>query len=370
MAFSWFSDHPEYLHHLRDFIHTNQADLSLICTYVIFGTFYAVFLMMVATAKGRRVSTFALGSVSILTLYSLLLGFIDVQWFCAEDPNLEGYTGDEGSQGQVGTRLAVTIGLRSFRVTFANANETGRNFNYNYVEEFIFKHQSLKVEALRRGLPGPIVTAAEYFSTENKTGMFAFPRTMAFLGRRVEAFLAAATTFYLMGLIASLTMPKYLVRSHLVNTLTQLGIVLHVYTQSGAGCADSNLTIYVEGRPLTFGLGRTLFLILISGAVNLGCALTILTLVKYGMASSISTFLELDYNTPWSSKCMVEDSKKRKELASQNVRSSLGRSSFIRMRNSIRFIRSSSISGKTPDDVQIIELNNTPNKNTNVDTLI
>ena len=84
------------------------------------------------------------------------------------------------------------------------------------MEEFAFKHimvkdnhhGSLKVEALRRGLPSPLTEVAEYFSIENETGMFAFPRTLTFLGRRIEAFLVAATTFYLLGLVASLAMPK------------------------------------------------------------------------------------------------------------------------------------------------------------------
>ena len=92
-----------------------------------------------------------------------------------------------------------------------------------------------------------------------------------------------------------------------------LCIILYMYTQSGAGCADANLTIWVSGCPLSFTPGRTFYLMLAGGTANLLAALTVLIMIKFGMASSISTYLEIDYDTPWSSKKIVKEMEERKD---------------------------------------------------------
>ena len=94
-----------------------------------------------------------------------------------------------------------------------------------------------------------------------------------------------------------------------------LCIVLYIYTQSGAGCADANLTIWVSGCPLSFTPGRTFYLMLAGGTANLLAALTVLIMIKFGMASSISTYLEIDYDTPWSSKKIAKEMQERKDAS-------------------------------------------------------
>ena len=60
MSFSWFYDNPVYLHPLRDVV--SKYDLKLAFTLWSFLMFYSAFILMTLTAKGRRVSTGALGS--------------------------------------------------------------------------------------------------------------------------------------------------------------------------------------------------------------------------------------------------------------------------------------------------------------------
>ena len=101
--------------------------------------------------------------------------------------------------------LSVTLGLRSFKVTYTST--TDQHFTYD--EEFTYKHDSLREESLKRGLPHPIIAVAEYLCVENKTGLFAFPRMVAWLlWRRVETFIVASTILFLLGLVVSFTMPK------------------------------------------------------------------------------------------------------------------------------------------------------------------
>ena len=115
-------------------------------------------------------------AVSFLSLYALVMSFIDCQWFVAQDTDFE-----EGE-----SRLAVSVGLKSFNVTYSHSKPDHLDLvghTFNYVEEFQFKHESLVIEALKRGLPQPITIVAEYFSIENKTGMFSFPRKLAWIGQ-------------------------------------------------------------------------------------------------------------------------------------------------------------------------------------------
>ena len=115
-------------------------------------------------------------AVTFLSLYALVMSFIDCQWFVAQDTDFEG--GD--------SRLAVFVGLKSFNVTYSHSKPDYLDLvghTFNYVEEFQFKHESLVIEALKRGLPQPITIVAEYFSIENKTGMFSFPRKLVWIGQ-------------------------------------------------------------------------------------------------------------------------------------------------------------------------------------------
>ena len=128
----------------------------------------------------------------------------------------------------------------------------------------------------------------------------------------------------------------------MVNALIMLFIVAYLYLSSGAGCRSTNLTIYVEGRRLTFSPGRTFYLFLTSGVVNLCTALAIAGMGKGGVAN-IKTFLELDYDTPWATKRLKQDSRERKELAEEEEegqfkRGSALKSSFFRVRQSIRAV--------------------------------
>lgn len=127
----------------------------------------------------------------------------------------------------------------------------------------------------------------------------------------------------------------------MVNALIMLFTVAYLYLSSGAGCRSTNLTIYVDGRPLTFSPGRTFYLFLTSGVVNLCTALAIAGMGKGGVAN-IKTFLELDYDTPWATKRLEQDSRERKELAEEEVgqfkRGSALKSSFFRVRQSIRAV--------------------------------
>jgi len=330
------------LHPLREMFHSNQTNMLLVWTLTSLVTFYTAFLLMVCTAKGRRLSTLILGSVSFLTLYSHIFALTEPRWFLAEDADMDGsFHLHNRSFIETTAHLSVTLGLRSFKVTYTST--TDQHFNYD--EEFTYKHESLREESLKRGLPNHIIAVAEYLCVENKTGLFAFPRLVAWLlWRRVETFIVASTTLFLLGLVVSFTMPKYLIRSLMLNAFTMLFTVVYLYVSSGAGCYSTNLTIYVEGRPLTFTPGRTFYLFLAAGVVNLATAMGIAGIGKAGIAN-VTTFLELDYDTPWATKRLEQDSRERRELAEERggggglfQRGSNLKSSFIRVRNSIRAV--------------------------------
>ena len=67
--------------------------------------------------------------VSFLSLYALVMSFIDCQWFVAQDTEFEG--------GE--SRLAISVGLKSFNITYYSKPDLDVGHTFNYVEEFQFK---------------------------------------------------------------------------------------------------------------------------------------------------------------------------------------------------------------------------------------
>merc|ERR1719153_12054 len=67
----------------------------------------------------------------------------------------------------------------------------------------------------------------------------------------------------------------------------------------------------VEGVPLEFQFGRSCYIILAAGVVNVLLGIGTYLLVYVGYCDNISTFFELDYDSPWGckelEKCMRED---------------------------------------------------------------
>lgn len=64
-------------------------------------------------------------------------------------------------------------------------------------------------------------------------------------------------------------------------------------------------TIVVEGSPMVFQFGESFILVFISGFLNLCAGLSVLAVNQLKDIKAISTFFELDFDTPWDHKVSI-----------------------------------------------------------------
>ena len=346
---AWYQTHPYELHGIRDILNTNQVNMDNVWSGLSFVTIYLLFVMLVMTAKGRKLSTMVLGSAYIFTLFALVSGFTDDQWYSAEEDNFVS-TFCTFSHSLVKAKLKVTVGLSSFNVSYVSS---GPGFYFNEMFE-LGNQESLKIESLKRGSPNPITVVAEYFSVENKVGIFRFARKMAMAGWYTKCLLNGALVIYIFGLIYLVCLPKLLPWVSFMNACSLIGVACVYWSFLDDSKPHK---IYVDGIELTFGFGRTFYVVLAGGIVNLIVGLCVSLLLKCAFVGKISTCFELDYDTAWSAQNIKADSEKR--IEDEKLKTDSGPdvvfnpNSFLR--ESMRRLRKSFKKFKSKDDHYEVE---------------
>ena len=128
---------------------TNRVDMGNVWIGLSFAVLYSLFIMLVITARGRRVSTLALGSLYFITLYAFVYGLTDSQWFVAHETDfVSSYCVYNRSLAVAKADLKVKVGLKSFNVSYVSHDEN----TFSYSEYFEFESDgwpsSLKVRHL------------------------------------------------------------------------------------------------------------------------------------------------------------------------------------------------------------------------------
>ena len=101
---------------------------------------------------------------------------------------------------------------------------------------------------------------------------------------------------------------------------------------------SDDIGVYIEGTKLQFNHGRAFFITLAAGAVNIAVGLSALVLRKTEFLNTVSTFFELDYDTPWTTKALKEHAEERRRAEmGVKIRAVSGiRASMRRFRASMR----------------------------------
>ncbi len=214
-------------------------------------------------------------------------------------------------------RLGVYIGLSHANVTLEAMPIYYGNvsMDVNFNERFRFDGPvQLKEEyerALRKGLPFPILTVAEYLSVDAEG--FCWGRNYRSAGYYTSVYLWTAFVMWLCMNLLLVIVPRY---------------GAYMMTATGSMMVFSDLVywyllparplvIHVEDVVLTFEFGWCFWLILVAGLLCLmvGASISIIDLIY---PHKFSTILEMDYGTPFDRHTIIEDShetkKKKKTL--------------------------------------------------------
>jgi len=165
--------------------------------------------------------------------------------------------------------------------------------------------KTMKMAAFKRGVPNAILTVAELFSRNEG---YAYGRMVSFSGDFVNLCLISALILNSLGILLMVSVPRNGYAVYLgVGTFLIFSSISYMFM-----CPYFQKNhLRVEGVPLEFQFGRSCYVILAAGVVNVLLGIGMYLLVYVGYCDNISTFFELDYDSPWGckelEKCMRED---------------------------------------------------------------
>ncbi|XP_072390940.1 dual oxidase maturation factor 1-like [Diabrotica undecimpunctata] len=300
------------------------GDVTFITFLAVFSTLYVAFLIIYFGIRKERCSTFCAVTLSLFIGATILITLYGSAWHISKSQIVSTY--QAFSQEKVTADIGVYVGLNHVNITLqANSSKNWSDIDFN--EKFLWvdaQHmQTSFKEAIIKGLPFPILTVAEYFTT-GQEGL-AWGRQYRSAGYFAIIMLwTSFVTWVLMNLML-IVVPRY---GALLMTLCGFLLLSTVCGYFGM-LPEPPLVIYIDGTKLNFSFGWCYWLVLIAGGVCL-LAGVIITTVEIINPHSFSTILEVDYDTPFDRHIIIEDSRgkrfeKKKIDTSIETPNSIGR---------------------------------------------
>ena len=215
------------------------------------------------------------------------------------------------SNEKIHGKMGIYIGLTSANITLeAMPIYYNRTMDVNFNEKFGFERPTqLKEEyqaALRKGLPYPILTVAEYMSVDAEG--FCWGRTYRAAGYYCSVFLWSSFVLWILMNLLLVVVPRYGAYTMSLTGLMMLWSTATYYWL----LPRQPLMVHIDEVVFHFELGWCFWLVLVSGGLCLmvGSSISIIDLMY---PHTFSTVLEMDYGTPFDRHTIIEDSHETKK---------------------------------------------------------
>ncbi len=309
--------------------------LELMTLYYGTGAAYVALLFCVMSARRRRISTLLIGTVILVTAFTIANGLTDNRWYVAESVVRASYCNfDPSLTPPLEALVQVRLGLDHYNVTYRAESMRGVYYNNRFDLVYGGRQRVIeyehKLRAIALGLPNPVVTVAEYMETRGDGFQWGVRFPAAGYFTRITLHFAAATLVACGIFLVLVPLYGVLLCSATGAVMLLASFVFWVLLPD----VDKDV-IHVEGLPLRFCLSTAFFLNSAVGASDVLLGALALALRRYGFAGE--TFLELNYDTPWDNRKIEQDSERRKEEAEYHANGfSLVQSRFRRSMHKIR----------------------------------
>ncbi|XP_059616334.1 dual oxidase maturation factor 1 [Phlebotomus argentipes] len=280
------------------------GDVSIVAVSVLFTTIYVAFLVIFPGVRKQRFTTFTTVTLSLFVGLVILVTRLGSAWHVAHSSILAPYKAF--SREKLPARMGAHIGLMHVNITLTAlpiGNWTPPDIDFN--ERFSWDAaddmgQSYK-NSLRRGLPYPILTVAEYFSLGQEG--FAWGGRYRAAGYYASILLWASLASWLLMNLLLIAVPRYgaymMSLTGALLVATDIGYYLLLPKRP--------LSIIVEGGHLQFHLGWCYWLVLVAGTMCLFVGL-IISAIDLVWPHTFSTILEVYYDTPYDRHVILEES--------------------------------------------------------------
>jgi len=286
------------------------GDSTSITLYIVFATLFLAFFVVFPGIRKERFTTFLSVTLSLFVGVSILIGTCASGWHTAEAEISSAYR--SFSNEKIHGKMGIYIGLVSANVTLEAMPiyYKNRSMDVNFNEKFGFERPTqLKEEylaALKKGLPFPILTVAEYMSVDAEG--FCWGRTYRAAGYYTCIFLWSSFALWLLMNMLLVVVPRYGAYAMSLTGLMMLWSTATYYWL----LPRQPLHVHIDEVILHFELGWCFWLVLVSGALCLmvGSSISIIDLMY---PHKFSTVLEMDYGTPFDRHTIIEDSHETKK---------------------------------------------------------
>jgi len=289
------------------------ADVQALTVYIVFATLLVAFFVVMPGIRKERFTTFTSVVLSLFVGGTTLVGICGCGWHTATAEISSAYRAfsNEKIQGRIG----VYIGLDHVNVTLAAMPRYyNQTMDVNFNERFDFERpDQLKEEyrkGLKKGLPFPILTVAEYMSVDAEG--FCWGRNYRQAGYYTNFFLWASFAVWLLMNIMLIIVPRYgAYLMSLTGAMMMFSDLIYVWL-----LPSRELKIPFEGIVLEFELGWCFWLVMTAGGLcmMIGISISVIDLIY---PHKFSIVLEMDYGSPFDRHAIIEDSHETRKKESR-----------------------------------------------------
>ena len=186
------------------------ADVQALTVYIVFATLLLAFFVVMPGIRKERFTTFTSVILSLFVGGTTLVGICGCGWHTAEAEISSAYR--SFSNEKINGLLGVYIGLDHVNVTLvAMPKFYNRSLDVAFNEKFGFERpdqlQDEFKQALKKGLPYPILTVAEYMGVDAEG--FCWGRNYRQAGYYASFFLWASFALWLLMNVMMVVVPRY-----------------------------------------------------------------------------------------------------------------------------------------------------------------
>ncbi|EEB10699.1 conserved hypothetical protein [Pediculus humanus corporis] len=285
------------------------GDVNTISIILVFTTLLVAFLVIFPGIRKERFTTFLSVILSLYIGTVILVANNGSSWHVGVIKIVSTYRAY--SPDRLHAELGAYIGLDHVNVTLKalpGVNRTAEDIDFNERFQWIGSHEmgtSYK-QSLKKGLPFPILTVAEYLS-QCQEG-FNWGAHYRAAGYYASVTLWASFASWLMMNLLLIVVPRYgAYAMTTTGTLMLLSDFLYWYM-----IPPHELVVRLEESVLNFHFGKSFYLVLYSGILCLIVGL-IITTIDTIFPHKFTTMLEVDYDTPYDRHIIIEDSQEEEE---------------------------------------------------------
>merc|ERR1719468_292500 len=259
--------------------------------------------------RKQRFTTFTSVILSLFVGASALIGICGSGWHTAEAQISSAYRSfsNEKIQGRIG----IYVGLDHVNITLLAMPEYyNHTMDVAFNERFGFEQpDQLQIEfkkALKKGLPFPILTVAEYMSVDAEG--FCWGRNYRQAGYYTSFFLWVSFACWILMNMMIVIVPRYgAYLMSLTGAVMLFADIVYFWL-----LPSRPLKIPFEGVTLEFELGWCFWLTLTAGGLCLmiGVSISVIDLIY---PHKFSIVMEMDYGTPFDRHTIIEDSHETKK---------------------------------------------------------